>query len=260
MTRPRSSAASPLSIAAALCLGLCFSAGAASAIRLGDPNGPDQDGDGVADDIDRCVERRGPVDNLGCPDRDEDRDGIVDRLDRCPSVPGPRSAGGCPDGQQIAAIDQGGGASSPPTGAGGTGAAGRPAADEALVRLQDKRFEFANPVQFTPASDELTPEGRATVEAVSRVLLGRPELRRVIIGGHVDEPGNTAERAKALSVRRAEAVKRLLMDLGVAPERLRARGFGYAKLLDKSETPEAARRNNRIEIVVEQADLKPYRQ
>ena len=70
--------------------------------------------------------------------------------------------------------------------------------------------------------------------------------------GHVDEPGNSAERARELSRRRAETVKKALVELGVASERLQTRAYGYSKLLDRSETPAAQKRNNRIEIVVNQ--------
>ncbi|MBX3246283.1 MAG: OmpA family protein [Myxococcales bacterium] len=61
----------------------------------------DTDGDGIADDRDRCVTQPEDVDGFededGCPDLDHDRDGVDDDLDRCPTEPGPAANEGCPD-------------------------------------------------------------------------------------------------------------------------------------------------------------------
>jgi outer membrane protein OmpA-like peptidoglycan-associated protein len=49
---------------------------------------PDSDGDGVADDKDRCANTPAgaKVDARGC-EVDSDKDGVVDRLDQCPDTP-----------------------------------------------------------------------------------------------------------------------------------------------------------------------------
>ncbi|MBX3130703.1 MAG: thrombospondin type 3 repeat-containing protein [Polyangiaceae bacterium] len=65
----------------------------------------DEDGDGIADDVDQCPElpedRDGFEDADGCPDFDNDDDGIPDDVDRCPNEPededGFEDADGCPD-------------------------------------------------------------------------------------------------------------------------------------------------------------------
>ncbi|WP_461395821.1 porin family protein, partial [Deferrisoma sp.] len=68
----------------------------------------DSDGDGVADNLDRCpgTPRGTPVDANGCP-KDSDGDGVADNLDRCPGTPPgtPVDANGCPkdsDGDGVA--------------------------------------------------------------------------------------------------------------------------------------------------------------
>jgi hypothetical protein len=57
----------------------------------------DADHDGVLNQVDRCPNEPGPVENDGCPDLDSDNDGIIDRLDRCPDRAGVAVAFGCPD-------------------------------------------------------------------------------------------------------------------------------------------------------------------
>lgn len=51
----------------------------------------DNDGDGIYDDDDACVDEKedfdGYQDSDGCPDFDNDKDGITDRFDKCPNQP-----------------------------------------------------------------------------------------------------------------------------------------------------------------------------
>ena len=67
-----------------------------------EPSIGDKDGDGIADDLDRCPDqpedKDGFQDDDGCPDPDNDGDGIPDELDRCPNEPGPKENDGCPGG------------------------------------------------------------------------------------------------------------------------------------------------------------------
>lgn len=61
----------------------------------------DRDGDGVFDLEDRCPELKEDVDAFededGCPDLDNDHDGLVDASDACPAEKGPLEKKGCPD-------------------------------------------------------------------------------------------------------------------------------------------------------------------
>ncbi|MCZ7687649.1 MAG: hypothetical protein M5U28_56480 [Sandaracinaceae bacterium] len=65
------------------------------------PHVRDDDGDGVADEQDRCPgeqeDRDGFQDDDGCLDADNDADGVLDADDRCPNVPGLGRFAGCPD-------------------------------------------------------------------------------------------------------------------------------------------------------------------
>jgi OmpA-OmpF porin, OOP family len=70
-----------------------------------EPSIGDKDGDGIADDEDRCPtqpeDRDGFQDSDGCPDPDNDKDGIPDKRDACPdiaeTVNGWQDDDGCPD-------------------------------------------------------------------------------------------------------------------------------------------------------------------
>ncbi|MGK0359221.1 MAG: hypothetical protein ACI9U2_001522 [Bradymonadia bacterium] len=68
--------------------------------------GPDTDGDGIANAVDKCPndpeDRDGFQDADGCPDLDNDADRILDVDDKCPNQPetynGKDDTDGCPDG------------------------------------------------------------------------------------------------------------------------------------------------------------------
>jgi len=66
------------------------------------PRSRDTDGDGVADEDDRCAtfaeDLDGFEDQDGCPEMDNDGDGVPDALDACPNVVGDASSAhsGCP--------------------------------------------------------------------------------------------------------------------------------------------------------------------
>lgn len=55
----------------------------------------DSDGDGIADDADKCPNTPGITATGGCPDAD--LDGIADNRDACPDVAGDSKFNGCPD-------------------------------------------------------------------------------------------------------------------------------------------------------------------
>ncbi len=84
-------------------------------------------------------------------------------------------------------------------------------------------------------------------EAVSLLADHRDVL--VIVGGHTDARGTEAYN-QALSVRRAEAVFRYLVNRGIAPERLRTEGFGESKPVADNDTDSGRARNRRVELRV----------
>ncbi|HAJ42986.1 MAG TPA: hypothetical protein DCM00_10065, partial [Alcanivorax sp.] len=69
----------------------------------------------------------------------------------------------------------------------------------------------------------------------------------VEIAGHTDSKGSD-EYNQALSERRAESVRDFLIDLGVDPGRLQARGYGDTRPVDSNATDEGRERNRRIEM------------
>jgi outer membrane protein OmpA-like peptidoglycan-associated protein len=101
-------------------------------------------------------------------------------------------------------------------------------------------------IPFEINSSTLRPAAARQISQLAGAL-GSEALAgyRFLIAGHTDGTGDAAYNRK-LSARRADAVRRRLIDAGVAAERLDARGFGEDELLDPAHPNAAA--NRRVEI------------
>ena len=73
--------------------------------------------------------------------------------------------------------------------------------------------------------------------------------RGVTIEGHTDSVGSDAYNL-ALSQRRADAVRRLLIANGIAADRVTARGLGEAYPVASNETKQGQLMNRRVEVVI----------
>jgi OOP family OmpA-OmpF porin len=71
----------------------------------------------------------------------------------------------------------------------------------------------------------------------------------IVVAGYTDAIGGD-EYNQALSVRRAEVLYRYLVNHGVAPERLRAVGYGKTHLVADNATESGRAQNRRVELQV----------
>ena len=102
--------------------------------------------------------------------------------------------------------------------------------------------------------DKLGAEGRAAMDTVAEVFkkfLGADLLESTFtITGHTDSYG-TAAYNDHLSLRRAEAVRAwLVVNLGIAPDKIQTAGEGSRKMIVPSGTVEEQTPNRRVEIVI----------
>ena len=102
-------------------------------------------------------------------------------------------------------------------------------------------------INFDFNSDKISGSSEQTMANLAAAL-SSPQLqnRNFTVIGHTDGKGSAAYN-KALSERRAEAVRRYLIDKGVSASRLRAVGKGKSELLNPAD-PYAAE-NRRVEIL-----------
>lgn len=244
----------------------------------------DADGDGVADDADRCPDTPmgASVDAAGCP-TDSDGDGVFDGIDRCPDTPkgaavdsrgcakdsdGDGVADGidrCPDTPKGAAVDNTG----CPSDTDGDGVfdgidrcANTPKGVEVdehgcPTEMSDTETEFLDTgmirtsnVRFASARADLKPESYPVLDEIGSVLVQWPELK-VEIGGHTDSQGGEAYNQK-LSEARAAAVRDYLLKKypDIEAENLTVKGYGESTPVASNDTDAGRAQNRRVEFKV----------
>jgi outer membrane protein OmpA-like peptidoglycan-associated protein len=119
-----------------------------------------------------------------------------------------------------------------------------PAAERVAAAIADRLT--GKTIEFETSSAVITPRGRAILDSLVPVLASEPNTR-FEVAGHTDQRGNP-QRNHELSERRAASVKQYLIERGIAGERLQPAGYGATKLLTTETTPDALRRNRRIEF------------
>jgi outer membrane protein OmpA-like peptidoglycan-associated protein len=87
------------------------------------------------------------------------------------------------------------------------------------------------------------------LRALAAGLKARPRLAKISIEGHTDGQGDPQKNLE-LSQRRAESVRRWLIENGVDGARLDARGFGDTRPIATNKTAKGRAENRRIELVV----------
>jgi chemotaxis protein MotB len=133
--------------------------------------------------------------------------------------------------------------------------------DRKDIRIVGDRFVFQSELLFASGEAELGPAGREQMAALARTLRDIAksipgEINWVLrVDGHTDRaPIHTPDFPSnwELSTARAISVVRFLQSQGIPPARLAATGFGEYQPLDYDESPEAYRRNRRIEMKFDQ--------
>ena len=179
---------------------------------------PDNDRDGITDDVDQCLDTRvgHPVDASGCS-VDLDGDGVVNSRDECPGTPEGVSVdrSGC-------ALDT----DASPT--------------ASLPTLRGMHFRVD--------SAELTEAAAPVIAEVLEALEDRPGAELQVIG-HTDSTGS-ARYNLDLAMRRAEAVVERLQTEGIAAGRLSALARGQTAPVASNDTDQGRARNRRVELIL----------
>jgi outer membrane protein OmpA-like peptidoglycan-associated protein len=146
----------------------------------------------------------------------------------------------------------------------------RQAADAARQRFQDELASLQakqtsrgmvitlRDVLFATGKATLQPGAERTLDQLAAALKDAPD-RAVQVEGFTDSVGNE-DYNQALSERRAEGVRAALLERGVDPARIAARGFGESYPVASNENVAGRQLNRRVEIVVaDNSDSVPAR-
>ncbi len=123
-------------------------------------------------------------------------------------------------------------------------------APQAQSTQDDGRAQFLDQVVlFDFDSAVLKPEARSMLQRKAQWLRDNPGVPLVMIEGHCDERGTEAYNM-ALGAKRAEAVKKFLLDLGVDNRLLDTQSYGEEKPAAFGHNEEAWSQNRRASFVI----------
>jgi len=126
--------------------------------------------------------------------------------------------------------------------AGGTPAAGT----ETSATTAPAASAASGQMLFDFDSYALRPATKAELERIAKKLQDG-DYRSIVVEGHTDSIG-TAEYNMQLSLRRANAGRDYLIQLGLDGKRITVKGFGLTRPVDTNKTPEGRQQNRRIEV------------
>lgn len=203
---------------------------------------PDSDGDGVADKDDNCPKVAGLVDLKGCPDAD--KDGVADKDDKCVDVAGPKENDGCPwpdtDGDGTVDKDD-----KCPDVVGAVDNSGCPEVTEEVIKKLNNFLLKA--VLFETGKTSLSDKASSILDEMAKLMIEYGN-DRFEIGGHTDSQGSETSN-QILSEKRAESIKQYLVDAGVDPNNLTAKGYGEYSPIANNRTRSGRAKNRRVEII-----------
>ncbi len=134
-------------------------------------------------------------------------------------------------------------------------AASRPKNENANLQV-DLEVKEARPgesfviedIMYTTNSAELQSESMAIIESFADYLKEHPRFV-IEIKGHTDNVGNAKDN-EALSTNRAYTVKAQLEKMGIAGNRIKAKGYGSSKPRADNNTEEGRAKNRRTEFEI----------
>ncbi|MGB9191627.1 MULTISPECIES: OmpA family protein [unclassified Acinetobacter] len=103
-------------------------------------------------------------------------------------------------------------------------------------------------INFDTASAEIPDANKSILDQAAALIKRAPQVQ-LTVKGHTDAVGN-AEKNKALSQKRAQAVVDYLVKQGVDSAQLQAVGYGSEQPVADNATPEGQFKNRRIEFEV----------
>lgn len=119
--------------------------------------------------------------------------------------------------------------------------------DAEEIQADINQILLSKKIEFESSRSVLLPSSVPVLEDVLGVLQGAPDIV-IEVEGHTDDSGDPATN-RELSQERAEAVVNWLAEQGIAPDRMKAVGYGPDRPIALNDTPEGRAENRRVEIV-----------
>ena len=103
-------------------------------------------------------------------------------------------------------------------------------------------------IYFNFNKADVKPAMQMQLTKIAKALAAVPN-QNLLIEGHTDSIGSN-EYNLSLSESRAQSVQKILLDGGIAAERMEIKGYGESKPIADNDTPSGQAQNRRVEIVL----------
>lgn len=123
-----------------------------------------------------------------------------------------------------------------------------PIPSKAEIKRPSARMITAVTVEFDYAKDNIRSEYDKQIE-VAAAMINSAAHSTVQIEAHTDNIGSSAENL-ALSIRRANSLKDILVKLGVDPRKITVKGYGFTKPLVENDTAVGRQKNRRAVAII----------
>jgi len=121
------------------------------------------------------------------------------------------------------------------------------------ARVTAQRIEIYEKVHFETGKAIIKPDSYQLLDDVADAFLSHSQIKLVQVAGHTDNQGSL-ESNQQLSQDRAAAVVEYLVNKGVEPTRLQAKGYGETRTIDTNDTVEGRAANRRVEFNILEQD------
>ena len=223
-----------------------------------EPEVADQDGDGIPDDSDRCIDEAEDIDEFqdedGCPDLDNDEDGIPDETDQCKTeaedidqfededgCPDPdNDKDGIPDGVDQCPLEK-------EIFNGNKDEDGCPDRGRELMVVTEDSIQLKEQIRYRRGSARIQGRGSYRIlVGVLAVMKTNPGYKLSIVG-YTDNRGRPG-RNQRLSQARADTVRAYLLRKGIEEGRVEAIGKGVEDPIADNNTRAGRNANRRVEF------------
>ena len=113
--------------------------------------------------------------------------------------------------------------------------------------LKGNEVKISKSISFKTGSDKLESESTAALEIIKQYLTDKTYISQLRIECHTDN-SDDAGRSQTLTEKRALAICKKLVEMGVDCKRLVAVGFGDTKPVADNSTPAGKAENRRVSI------------
>lgn len=117
------------------------------------------------------------------------------------------------------------------------------------IEVGKRELRLTRPIEFIGATSNITASSQLVLEELATLLQEDTQLSPIEIQVHTDDT-EPAESSRILSQEQADALKQLLIQLGVEEERLSARGYGPDQPLVPNVSDANREKNRRVQILL----------